>query len=166
MVTTKTGDGGTTSLFGGKRVKKSSNIVEAYGSVDELSSYIGFVIQKVPEADMKIFLTDIQKDLYMIMSSLSGSPTDIPSILKRVKLFEQKIDKMLLGLPRLNRFILPQGGEISSLFHIVRTVCRRAERNVVKANSKKLHIVQYLNRLSDLLFVLARHYNTKEEVTV
>lgn len=157
---TKTGDDGTTSLFGGKRLPKSSPQVSAYGAVDELSSFIGLLIEKVSSSD-KQFLTGIQNGLYIIMSLLSGAPVKNNSLERDVKEIEQKIDIIEQELPELNGFILPQGSETSSLAHITRTVCRRAEREVIKTKCSS-QIIQYFNRLSDFFFVLARFYNKKE----
>lgn len=166
-VYTKTGDDGTTSLFGGKRILKSDAQVEAYGSVDELSSYIGLVSSKLKVKSEKLFLLQIQKDLYKIMACLSGAKIDVRFLDHRVKNFEKKIDEMEKKLTKLTRFILPQGNEASCLFHVVRTVCRRAERKVVNCFNRsqlpitnyQLLILKYLNRLSDLFFIFSRWYN-------
>jgi len=158
---TKTGDNGTTALFGGRRLPKSDPQVVAYGSVDELTSFIGLLLAKITSESDKKFLTDIQKDLYIIMSSLSGASIHSSVLKEKVIQLEKKIDEIELKLPKLIRFILPQGSETTALSHIARTVCRRAEREVVKVKSLPL-ILQYLNRLSDFLFVLARSYNKKE----
>ncbi len=167
---TKTGDGGITSLFGGIRVLKSDLQIEAYGSVDELSSYLGLIIAKINCTDDKRLLTEIQTDLYQIMAVLAGKNDGLSVLKNRTKQFEQKIDELTLRLPKLNRFILPQGSEISTFFHIARTICRRAEREAVryfeemKIENRKPEITQYLNRLSDLLFMMARGYNSEKEV--
>ena len=168
---TKTGDRGTTSLYGGKRLLKSDLQVEAYGSVDELSSLIGLVISK--NKKIKKFLTEVQKDLYQIMGSLGGAKVDLVFIEKRVLYFEKEIDQLTEKLPKISNFILPQGSELSCWFHILRTVCRRTERNVVvllKNKHSRIYdlksIIQYLNRLSDLFFVLSRHYNNQKEVII
>src|SRR4030043_2296776 len=157
---TKTGDDGTTSLFGGRRLSKSDLRVEAYGTVDELSSLIGFVISK--NKKNKKLPTDVQKDLYQIMGYLGGAKTDLNFIKKRVVYFEKTIDQLTKKLPPIKNFILPQGSELSSWFHILRTVCRRTERSVIRYY-KKFEIIQYLNRLSDLFFILSRHYNNQKE---
>lgn len=157
---TRTGDNGTTALFGGRRVSKSDPQVVAYGSVDELTSFIGFLIEKVSSSD-KEFLTDIQNNLYIIMSFLSGAPLKNSSLALEVKKIEKRIDEMEEKLPKLTHFILPQGSKQTSLAHVARTVCRRAEREVVRCFEKS-QILPYLNRLSDYLFVLARLYNKKE----
>ncbi len=167
-VYTKTGDGGITSLYGGKRVSKANPQVEAYGQADELSSFIGLLIAKIKNTDHKKFLTEIQKDLYLIMSFLAGAEVKIDNLSERVKKIEKEIDLLEKKLPKLNRFILPQGTEIACLFHITRSVCRRTERTLVrylekeKVTSYKSQVTSYLNRLSDLLFLLARFYNIKE----
>lgn len=173
---TRTGDTGTTSLFGGKRVLKSDIQIKSYGTIDELSSYVGLIISKINNKKDRQLLTEIQKDLYAIMAVLSGVKTLNLPLEKKVKKFEQKIDSVQSKLPKLRGFILPQGTEVTCLFHIARTVCRRAERNTVRHFEKlkiencleigncDLKILMYLNRLSDLFFALARHYNSKEVV--
>ena len=168
---TKTGDKGETSLFGGVRVSKSSPQVEAYGLVDELTSFIGLVVLKIKEKKTKRFLTKIQQNLYQIMGFLSGTPTELKNLKNGIAEFEKKIDEMDKKLPKLNRFILPQGTEISSWFHIIRTSCRKAERNIVaffnsqsEIRNKQLLIIRYINRLSDLFFMFARWYNKDQEI--
>lgn len=171
---TKTGDRGMTSLYGGKRVSKDDLQVEAYGCADELTSMAGLIATKISNKQDKNLLTIIQKDIYTIMSFLANAPADLIPLKGRVKTFEQQIDKMTSKLPKLNRFILPGGTEIGSLFHIARTLARKTERRTVALfkNSKfdpemigtKL-ILQYLNRLSDLFFTLARKYSKGKEVT-
>lgn len=165
---TKTGDFGSTTLFGGKRILKSNIKVEAYGAIDELNSFIGLLTSKNISKEDKELLTNIQKDLYQIMNILSGIKNNLPILNNNISNIEQYIDKTEEKLPKLNHFILPQGTEICSWFHILRTVCRRAEREVVKyfkqTKTKNLEIMKYLNRLSDLFFIMARKYNKKEEV--
>jgi len=128
----RTGDKGTTSLYRGKRVSKSDPRVEVYGSFDELTSFIGLVAVKIKNKKDKEFLTEIQRDLYKIMSYLSGVKLSLDFLNNRVLKFENKIDQLDKKLAQLNKFILPGGTEISSWFHVLRTVCRRAERNMVK----------------------------------
>lgn len=164
---TKTGDKGTTALFGGKRISKANLQVEAYGSVDELSSFLGLLIYKLKPTTYKLFLIDIQKDLYKIMAHLSGAKLDLGFLDFRVEEFEKKIDGMDKKLTKLTRFILPGGSELSSWFHILRAVCRKSERRVVAyfqnnetmKQYNNIAILKYLNRLSDLFFTLARFYN-------
>ena len=162
---TKTGDSGETSLFGGKRVKKYDKQIEAYGSVDELSSHIGLVISRLKDKRHIELLTLIQKDLYIMMATLSGAKTELKDLKKHITIFEKDIDLIDKKLGKLTRFILPQGGEVASLFHIARTVCRRAERDVVRFSNNGI-IVKYFNRLSDLLFMMARWYGREKEVVV
>lgn len=168
---TKTGDTGETSLFGGKRLSKADIQIEAYGTIDELTSFLGMIIVKIKSKKDQEFLTIIQKDLYQIMGVLAGANSPIESISERITLFEQTIDKLEGKLPKLHRFILPGGTELSAWLHIVRTICRRAERNIVALQSTKkmnaetlLLSIQYLNRLSDLLFTYARWYNKENEI--
>ena len=165
---TRTGDDGTTSTYGGVRKSKSAPLFYAIGAIDELTSFIGLVVGKLNNKKDKLFLSKIQKNLYLIMASLSGSKKDLNFLKLEVEIIEKKIDKLTLTLPQLNKFILPQGTETSSWFHILRTVCRRAERNVVKLKivNGKLKIFEYLNRLSDLFFVMARFYNKDNEEVV
>jgi len=168
---TRSGDNGTTSLYGGKKVLKSDPIVEAYGSLDELSSFTGLALTKLKKGSAdSLLIMNIQKDLHEIMSYLAGKKTDLEPLITRIKIFEHKIDKVQLKLPKLNSFILPNGSELACMFHILRTVCRRGERRVValkKTTRLNLNlIIMYLNRLSDLFFVLGRDYNTDREVII
>jgi len=169
---TRTGDAGTTGLFGGKRISKSDCQIETYGSIDELTSYIGLLVVKLKNKEESDLLVDIQKDLYKIMGFLSGAKADLLSLEKKVTQFEQKIDLIEKNLPKLNKFIIPGGNEISSLFQIVRVLCRKAERrnidffNKRKITINELRIIKYLNRLSDLFFDLARKYGKDNEVVL
>jgi len=163
-IVTKTGDTGETSLFGGKRVKKSDPLIGVIGTVDELNSFIGLVLIKVIDHE-KDFLILIQKDLYQMMAFFSGAKVDLLFLKERVKTIEEKIFNLEKKLPPLNKFIIPTGTELSSWFHILRVICRRTERKVVSLENKKyLLIISYLNRLSDLFFTLARFYNKGKEV--
>jgi len=166
---TKTGDDGTTSLFGGRRVLKTDVLVEAYGTVDELSSFLGLIICKIKSQKEGKSYSLVQTDLHHVMASLAGSPADISLLKERVVVFEKKIDTIQASLPPLSHFILPQGNELSVLFHLARTICRKAERRVVTLKTKgdeKGEIIKYLNRLSDLLFAEARLANKGNEVAV
>jgi len=171
---TKTGDDGLTSVFGGKRVSKSSLQIEALGSLDELNSYLGLVMTKVKDEKGKRLLLMIQRDLYQIMAVLSGAAKDLKELEGHIKKFEQFMDESGLKLPKLKGFILPTGEETACWFHVLRAITRRAERRVVELFSKsqlpitnyQLPILKYLNRLSDLFFVMARRYNEGEEITV
>ena len=160
---TSTGDDGTTGLYGGKRISKADCQIETYGSIDELTSYMGLVVSKLKNKKEKDFLVEIQKDLYKIMSFLSGAKIDLSLLEKKITLFEQEIDQMEKKLPKLNKFIIPGGNEISSFFQILRVFCRKAER---KNAGSQLIIIKYLNRLSDLFFDMARFHNKEKEVVV
>ncbi len=165
---TRTGDKGKTGLFNGKRVYKDSLVIEAVGSVDELNAVLGLAASKVSSikysvASIKKELQEIQSDLFVIGANLANpkSASKIDSI-KRAKEFEKLIDDMTRQLPRLMNFILPGGGEAGAALHLARTVSRRAERRIVSLSKKtKLDsgILIYVNRLSDLLFTMARFVN-------
>ena len=171
---TKTGDAGTTSLFSGNRVSKSDIRIKACGDLDELSSHIGYMFSFMRDDKSKELFIGIQKDLFHIMAVISGAKPDILEIQKQTKQFEKIIDKQTSKLTKLTKFILPTGNATSAWFHILRTVCRRAERTVVeyktgttagKSDNEIIDIIiAYLNRLSDLFFTLARVYNTDKEI--
>lgn len=169
---TRTGDAGTTGLYGGKRISKADCQIETYGSIDELTSYIGLVVVKLKNNEESDLLIEIQKDLYKIMGFLSGAKTELSSLEKKVTEFEKNIDLIEEKLPKLNKFIIPGGNEISSLFQILRVLCRKAERrnidffNKSKITDNELIIIKYLNRLSDLFFDLARKYGKDNEVVL
>lgn len=164
---TKTGDRGTTSLYGGKRLKKSDKQIAAYGTVDELSSYIGLVVTKLKSKKDKVLLVAIQEDLYQLMSALSGAPVNLVLLFEKVSAIEEVIDNIDSKLPPLTQFIVPGGTEISAMLHVVRTICRRAEREVVALDQPEFApVVLYLNRLSDLFFVMARSYNQQREIVL
>ncbi len=174
-VCTKTGDGGTTFLYSGKRVLKSDRLIEVYGQLDELSSFIGLTIAKINSSYYEKILTTIQKDLYLIMSFLSEGKFDLNFLAIKTEKIEKEIRKLEKKLPQLTRFLLPQGNEISCILHITRTVCRRAERVLVRSFQKENYleidrergkIIAYINRLSDFLFLLARFFNNNREVII
>lgn len=161
---TKTGDKGETSLIGGSRVKKNHQRIEAYGTIDELNSYIGLIrSQEIPKEIISA-LIEIQKHLFIIGSILATDPKKIkinPYEIheKNIKFLEDEIDRMNISLPILKSFILPGGNSIVSFCHIARCVCRRAERIVIGLSNNEddnIRLKIYLNRLSDYLFVLAR----------
>lgn len=164
---TKTGDKGTTSLIGGTKVSKSHLRIEAYGTVDELNSYIGLCRDLVEEKKSRATLLEIQDRLFTIGSSLACDPIKEPKMRipdlkeKDITFLESEIDRMSMTLPPMKSFILPGGHVISSHVHIARCVCRRAERCCVRLEVESLEvepvILKYLNRLSDYLFVLARY---------
>jgi len=164
---TKTGDKGSTSLFGGKRVQKHHLLVEAYGTVDELNAHLGLLRDNVEDSNTKAILISIQNVLFEIGAHLASdsendkkSQSKIPEIKKSsIELLEHKIDEINEALNPMTHFILPGGHTVVSFCHIARTVCRRAERRVCQASdnqSVNSTIITYLNRLSDFLFVLAR----------
>jgi cob(I)alamin adenosyltransferase len=161
---TKTGDKGQTSLLGGTRVSKSHDRINAYGTTDELNSYIGLLSDQAVNLRRKEVLKEIQDRLFTIGSSLAADPDKskmkIPDLLDAdIKILENEIDKMNSELPELKEFILPGGHESVSFCHIARCVCRRAERLVVLLKEREFVadlVVIYLNRLSDYLFVLSR----------
>ena len=163
---TKTGDLGKTSLIGGTKVPKSNIRIEAYGTIDELNSYIGLTGDQLTHEPSKIILKEIQDRLFTIGSSLACDPEKEPLLkipdLKEVdiEILEKEIDKMNELLKPMKSFILPGGHVAISTAHVSRCVCRRAERICVNMQEQKLFvdplIIKYLNRLSDYLFVLAR----------
>ncbi len=168
---TKTGDKGSTSLFGGKRVSKDDIQIEAYGTVDELNSYIGLLISKTSELDHSSLLKKVQAILFDIGSHLASDGSAdkfLPEISsKEAQKLELAIDEMNKTLPELKSFILPGGNERIALTHVCRTVCRRAERRVVAlANHAEVtnEIVIYLNRLSDYFFVLSRQLAATDNI--
>ncbi len=173
---TRTGDKGKTGLFNGKRVAKDSLIIEAIGSVDELNASLGVAIAESQKSKVKSQnynlklkneLEQIQQDLFEIGAMLAN-PRNKSSVdfEKRAKEFEDLIDAYTKKLPRLFNFILPGGGEAGSSLHLARTVSRRAERRIISLFKKsKLDkgILIYINRLSDLLFTMARFVNLAEK---
>ena len=166
---TKTGDKGKTGLFGGERVEKNHPRLEAYGTADELNSHIGYLRTLVPDSAIADDLRMIQSTLFKI-GSLLATPVDskVFSSLEQlneasVSFLETKIDKMEASLPDLKNFILPGGKGEAAYCHVVRTVCRRFERELVAMEIHRIRfpeeILRYVNRLSDYFFVLARHLN-------
>lgn len=166
---TRTGDKGKTSLFNKQRVSKADIRVEAYGTVDELNSVIGVSISSLRSqmSNLKEELIKIQNDLLSIGSALANPQAQSLDYLKtRVKEFEELIDEMTQKLPPLSHFILPQGGKSGSLLQLARAISRRAERRIVALNAKEKideNIIIFMNRLSDLLFTMARFSNFKEK---
>jgi cob(I)alamin adenosyltransferase len=164
---TKTGDRGTTSLIGGTKVPKSHIRIEAYGTVDELNSYIGLCKDLLADNQSKPILQEIQDRLFTMGSSLACDPEKEPKMkipdLKETDItrLEEEIDRMHETLPPMKSFILPGGHPSVSHLHIARCICRRAERCCVRLELEREEvesiIIKYLNRLSDYLFVLARY---------
>jgi cob(I)alamin adenosyltransferase len=158
---TRTGDGGTTGLADGSRVQKDAARIEAIGAVDELNSTIGVLLAEVLPEEARKCLTDIQHDLFDVGGELSVPGHAIMTTV-HVSRLEQLLDRFNAGLPSLSDFVLPAGSRAAALAHVTRSVCRRAERRLVTlSREEKVEpaILQYLNRLSDLLFVLARVLN-------
>ncbi len=161
---TKNGDKGTTSLIGGTRVPKHSLRIESYGTVDELNSYIGLIRDQAIDEKYKTQLIEIQDRLFTIGSSLAADPEKskmkLPDLIESDVLFlEDKMDEMDEQLPELKFFILPGGNTTVSYCHLARCVCRRAERITTNLHDHEFVapiVMQYLNRLSDYLFVLGR----------
>ncbi|OGG08583.1 ATP:cob(I)alamin adenosyltransferase [Candidatus Gottesmanbacteria bacterium RBG_16_43_7] len=163
---TRTGDDGTTALFGGKRVLKSDGFVSAYGTIDEVTCLIGLLLTEVQDLTIQKFFVDVQADLFTIGGSIAGWQKDLGFLDARVLEMERRIDEYERKLPPLNNFILPGGSRAGSLAHLVRSVTRRAERQVVALSQKQKidsRIIKYLNRLSDLFFELARYLNSCEQ---
>jgi cob(I)alamin adenosyltransferase len=166
---TKTGDSGETALGDGSRVPKDHPRVTAYGSVDELNAVLGLLLSSTPPPDEAELLRTIQNDLFDVGADLClpSKPDEKPGQHLRIRpaqaeRLEQAIDRLNARLKPLTSFVIPGGQPAAAWCHLARTVCRRAERDVVPlARSEPINpqIVIYLNRLSDLLFVLARCYN-------
>lgn len=171
---TRTGDRGETSLYGGRRIPKSHLQIEAYGTVDELNSFIGLALAEITHNEVRLFLTAVQRDLFSIGSYLSGYEKEELDLSLRVGELEKIIDEVDKKLPELKNFVLPGGGKLASNLHVARAVSRRAERVTVRffneeetsiPNPRKEKIMIYLNRVSDLLFVLARFANKLDNVS-
>jgi cob(I)alamin adenosyltransferase len=162
---TKTGDKGETSLIGGTRVPKYNERIEAYGTLDELNSFIGYLRDQLTDIHLREVLLRIQENLFIAESELATDPDkeitrSLPYLSENNVLeLEQEIDAMNLHLPAITSFILPGGHPLVSLSHVCRTVCRRGERIIIKLASEipvDVILIKYINRLSDYLFVLAR----------
>lgn len=163
---TRTGDNGMTSLFGGKRVEKHNLQVIAYGTLDELNSVLGLLISYLTKGSEPFtFLRQVQSDIFTIGAHLAGSKQELNHIGKRVPEMEKYIDTLDTDLPPLKNFILPGGKREASYAHLARSICRRAEREVIRLSKEHGMVdnqaIMYLNRLSDLLFILARYLNKK-----
>lgn len=161
---TKTGDSGTTSLLGGARVSKAHIRIEAYGTVDELNSYLGLLRDQEVNNSRKELLKEIQDRLFTLGAELATEPGKDkvvkPDLTEGdIKLLEDNMDQMDAELPALTNFILPGGHQSVSFAHLARCVCRRTERIVIALNDQEpvdQLVVKYLNRLSDFLFILGR----------
>jgi len=173
---TKTGDRGDTRLFDCTHVRKHDDRVEAYGEVDELHAFVGAAASFLKDPGVVSMLTAVQKDLFSIGAQLADPGFKNQSRAKfqlppeRITALENAIDSFETELQPLRQFILAGGGHCGAMLHVARTVCRRAERRVVSLSEKvdvNPNVIQYLNRLSDFLFVLARvvnHREGKEEI--
>jgi cob(I)alamin adenosyltransferase len=170
---TKTGDAGETSLFDNSRVSKADHRVEAYGEVDELNATLGAARAAGMNDDLAAVLETIQKELFAVGARLADPSKRIAGRVTKaavqesdVQRLEQTIDRLEGELEPLRRFILPGGGLAGALLHVSRTVCRRAERRVVGLGPDLVEpiVIVYLNRLSDLLFVMARVANQRAGV--
>ena len=165
---TKTGDDGTTGLIG-SRTRKDDRRVGAYGEVDELNAVLGLALVDVDDEDLTRLLRGIQRDLFAVGAQLAdpearvtGQREKAAVAAERIEELERAIDASEALLPALTAFILPGGSRLGATLHVARTVCRRAERSLVAlsaASSVDARLIVYLNRLSDLLFVLARREN-------
>ncbi len=169
---TKTGDAGETSLFDGTRVSKAEARVDAYGEVDELNAWLGLVRASGVDAEIAAIVEQLQRDLHAIGARLADPAHKIADRLARatigddeVQRLEAWIDRFEAELPPLRRFILPGGAPAAAALHVARTVCRRAERRIVALAAQRADtepvVLVYINRLSDLLFVLARAVNQR-----
>lgn len=159
---TRTGDNGETGLAGGERVSKNSPLVQAMGDVDELNSLLGLLVCQLQGEIVEDLMT-VQNDLFDLGAELNMSSPYIGQ--QHVEWLEERLDLMNEGLPPLKEFILPGGGETASMCHLARSVCRRAERSLVQLAGQQAiasELLAYINRLSDMLFVMAR-YITRQE---
>ena len=167
---TKTGDDGTTGIQNGARISKTDSRIQAYGMVDEINSFLGIILSKLDEKDLVNLITKIQNDLFLVGSDLSNP--DLKNTQNRVndemiKTLEENIDNLEKKLPPITNFILPGGHEIAALVHVSRSITRRAEIFVIFLSEKEKinnNCIIYLNRLSDLLFVIARTINQRKNV--
>ena len=168
---TKTGDDGKTSLFDNSRVWKSNERIISYGAIDELNSALGIAVSMDLDHQIKEIIFRIQNDLFVVGSDLANpdmSKTDIRVSETMIEFLEEKIDTAESELPDLTSFILPGGTLFASILHLSRTIARRAETHVVALSQDEeisKNAVVYLNRLSDLLFVLARSVNKRKNVS-
>ena len=167
---TKTGDAGETGLFDGTRVSKADPRVDAYGDVDELNAWLGVARAQGVAPDIAEALVQVQRDLFAMGALLADPRHRIAARVEKATLgeddivrLEKVIDQLEVSLPALRRFILAGGSSAGAMLHLARTVCRRAERRVVGLGAGEVDpiVVKYLNRLSDLLFVMARAVNSR-----
>lgn len=160
---TKTGDKGFTSLVGGKRVPKTHARLDAYGTVDELNSFIGLLLEEINDNHSRNILHSIQSNLFTVGCALATESEKQESLCSvdefQIRMIEDEIDRLDTFLPKLNHFILPGGCKSAALAHVCRSICRRAERSIYHipefAESENFLLI-YINRLSDYFFILAR----------
>ncbi len=173
QIYTKTGDQGETGLLSGVRVKKNAPRLEACGTLDELNAFLGLIRSESPPADLDELLERFQHDLFHAGSELvtvAPARMPVPPIgPEQIRRVEEAIDRPESDLPRLQWFILPGGTRLAAMFHVARTVCRRAERTLVslagvEPEAVSAPMLAYVNRLSDLFFVLARTANHRAGV--
>ncbi len=171
---TRTGDDGTTSLIGGSRVKKYDLRLDAYGTVDELNSYLGVVRSMQTDQQADRMIEKIQNKLFVIGANLASDGSvslisqQLPVGESDIVVLEKEMDRMNEQLPELRNFILPGGSQATSFCHVARTVCRRAERLIVELAEKTEvdpNLIKYMNRLSDYLFVLSRKVSTDQKAS-
>jgi cob(I)alamin adenosyltransferase len=168
---TRAGDAGDTGLLGGRRVRKSIRRVAAYGEVDELNASLGLARAALPDGDLAALLVEVQRDLFALGAQIADVRPEATQRAEKaafpedkVAAIEQAIDRVEAELSPLRQFVLPGGCEAGARLHLARTICRRAERRVVAlAEQEEVPppILAYMNRLSDLLFVLARLANRR-----
>ena len=163
---TKTGDAGETSLFGGQRIPKTNTRIDAYGTVDELNSHIGMALSLGVQEEIQTLLTYLQDELFVLGADLATPPSKKAKIERissaHITNLENRIDSFETRLEPLKFFVHPGGTPGAASLHVARTVCRRAERNCIRCGyheSINPEVIIYLNRLSDLLFILARMEN-------
>ena len=170
---TRTGDGGETALFDGRRVTKSDLRVDAYGEIDELNAAVGLLLAEGLDEDLRSMLETVQRDLFAVGGRLADPARRIAERVTKVALgadqvamLEGWIDALEAELTPLRRFILPGGSRAGALAHVARTICRRAERRIVLLgpDAFEAELLAYVNRLSDFLFVLARAVNRRAGV--
>ena len=161
---TRTGDEGTTSLIGGKRVLKSDPRIEAYGAVDELNAFLGFLAVELKDTEDRSFVLGIQNRLFSLGCGLASPDDKQAAQMYKIEQLcidriEQEIDRIDMQLPRLKTFTVPGGSEAAARSHLCRTICRRAEREMYRLSGTEPVdplALKYINRLSDYLFVLSR----------
>ena len=168
---TKTGDDGTTGLIGNKRVKKSNPRIASYGMIDELNASLGVILSSKLGKDIRELLTQIQNDLFVVGADLANPNLKNKSnrvTSEMISYLEKEIDRLEEKLSPITYFILPGGDFTASQVHLARAICRRAETNMVNLSEVETinnHCLIYVNRLSDLLFVVARTINKRKKIS-